>query len=218
MKYVRTRDGYELIVTRDPYVVVTEEPQYVSDADAATYAALGAAVGVTVIVTATPTGPPVDPGEPTSDDWVTATRGWVRANYAEGGGGLTEDEVDARAAAIVASEAPSLRDRSTHTGTQDQGTVAGLVEDLEGLVEELAGRVPLVNPTTGEVASAVEERVRLLAALLCPPQIRYTGGAWPPRSVPTGYAGPVLWDSALDASAPQPPASVDGDQWAQKVT
>lgn len=47
------------------------------------------------------------------------------------------------------------------------------------------------------------------------PVIRYTGSAWPTRtsSLPTGYTGPVVYDSTLWSAAPTPTDRVTGDIW-----
>lgn len=49
------------------------------------------------------------------------------------------------------------------------------------------------------------------------PVIHWTGSSWPARTLPTGYSGSVVWDSATDATAPAPSASVEGDRWLRRV-
>ncbi len=49
------------------------------------------------------------------------------------------------------------------------------------------------------------------------PKLYWTGSSWPARTVPSGYSGPVTWDSATDQSATAPSASIAGDRWLRRV-
>lgn len=48
------------------------------------------------------------------------------------------------------------------------------------------------------------------------PTIYYSGSAWPSRNVPTGYSGPVVWNSELYANVASPAGALDNDRWARK--
>lgn len=48
------------------------------------------------------------------------------------------------------------------------------------------------------------------------PKIYYTGTTWPSRTVPTGYTGPVIWNSELYANVASPSAAIDNDRWERK--
>lgn len=46
------------------------------------------------------------------------------------------------------------------------------------------------------------------------PTLYYTGTAWPSsRTLPTGYSGPVDWDSQGYTAVAAPAAAIDGDRW-----
>lgn len=45
----------------------------------------------------------------------------------------------------------------------------------------------------------------------------WDGSAWPTRTVPAGYTGPVVWDSSADSAATQPTNAIEGDRWVRNV-
>lgn len=52
-------------------------------------------------------------------------------------------------------------------------------------------------------------------------RINTSTGVWPnsgARIVPTGYTGPVIWDSQGYAGASAPPGGIDNDFWDQRLT
>ena len=49
------------------------------------------------------------------------------------------------------------------------------------------------------------------------PSIYWDGDSWPARVVPSGYSGPVVWDSATDPTATVPASSIAGDRWLRRV-
>ncbi len=50
------------------------------------------------------------------------------------------------------------------------------------------------------------------------PTLYWSGTAWPTRTVPSGYSGPIIWDSAADDSATVPSGSIAGDRWLRRVS
>lgn len=52
------------------------------------------------------------------------------------------------------------------------------------------------------------------------PVAQFTGSSWPARStsVPPGYTGPVIYDSADWAGAPSPVDAREGDRWIRQAT
>lgn len=45
-----------------------------------------------------------------------------------------------------------------------------------------------------------------------------TTQSWPARTVPSGYTGWVVWDSAPYPGVPEPPAAINGDRWRRFFT
>ncbi len=41
---------------------------------------------------------------------------------------------------------------------------------------------------------------------------------WPSRTVPTGYSGPVTWDSMAYPDHPDPTTMVAGDDWLRRIS
>jgi hypothetical protein len=48
------------------------------------------------------------------------------------------------------------------------------------------------------------------------PKIYYSGTTWPNRNVPTGYTGPVIWNSELYANVASPTGAINNDRWERK--
>lgn len=184
MKYVRTRDGFELIVSAEPRIVITEDPSEVADGTAAAYVLLGAMMGVHIIVTDYPGGPEVDPGAPAVDDWYLATRGWVRANAGTGDGGGTVDLTgyartddlpapsDATPTTLGVAAAGTSEDYARDDHRHKLPTLGELgalpstyspaIADVSGLTGALADKAPKASPTfTGTVSGVTKGHVGL---------------------------------------------------------
>jgi hypothetical protein len=125
------------------------------------------------------------------------------------------------------------------------GTVAGITKTMVGLgnVDNTADtakpvstpqqtalnlKANLASPTfTGTVSGITKTMVGLgnvdntsdaakFGAYGVNPVIKYTGTAWPSRTVPSGYSGPVIWDSQIYSGVGSPVGMLDNDLWARK--
>lgn len=96
--------------------------------------------------------------------------------------------------------------------TDSPSTLADWKEvQAAGQVTAVAGKTGNVTLDAGDVSGALSTDYNLR------PVIYYDGTTWPARTLPSGYAGAVDWDSALHPSAPEPTGSVDGDRWIRKA-
>ena len=84
------------------------------------------------------------------------------------------------------------RNRSNHTGTQSISTISGLQGELDGKVGVLDIKSEIYYDNSSQ--------------------------SWPARTVPSGYTGWVIWDSAPYEDAPAPPAALEGDRWRRFYT
>lgn len=82
------------------------------------------------------------------------------------------------------------------------------------LVSEAAQTTALAGKLSASVFAAYGERPKLYAST--------STGAWPSRTVPAGYSGPVTWDSvdyerSSGSAASAPSGAIDGDRWKSKL-
>ena len=128
---------------------------------------------------------------------------------------ITATDAAAARGVIGLSNVDNTSDASKPISTATQAALNAKASQAD-LTSGLAGKANTGHTHTianvSGLQAALETKVNIGDII---PEIYWdnTTSGWPARSVPAGYSGWVVWDSAPYEAVTAPPAAVQGDRW-----